>query len=164
VFLNHKWLLTAAVLGAGAWVLNMSIGNKGQENQRLALARTIYGEARGEGVAGMQAVAQVIVNRVHSGRWFGGRNVVDVVLRPWQFSTWNANDPNREKIDSLMPNEGNRKFDEAYAIAGDALAGDLPDLVGNSTHYHANYVAPDWAENQTPDFRVGSHLFYEGIA
>ena len=35
------------------------------------LARTIWGEARGEGSAGMQAVANVVMNRAAIGGWWG---------------------------------------------------------------------------------------------
>lgn len=131
---------------------------------RLALARTLYGEARGEGVEGMQAVAKVIMNRVHSSRWFGGRNVQDVVYKPYQFSCWNLGDQNRAIIENLLPGQGNKLFDKAYQIAGLALAGDLPDLVGQSTHYHTAAVSPNWSEGREPDYQVGNHLFYEGVS
>lgn len=61
------------------------------------LARTAWGEARGEGVSGMQAVINVVQNRVARGGWWGA-TIEDVVLKPWQFSAWNANDPNRAKL------------------------------------------------------------------
>ena len=35
------------------------------------LARTIWGEARGDGYTGMKAVANVIMNRVQKGSWYG---------------------------------------------------------------------------------------------
>ena len=41
------------------------------EDQADIMARTIYGEARGEGQRGMQAVANVIMNRVKAGSWYG---------------------------------------------------------------------------------------------
>lgn len=34
------------------------------------MARTIWGEARGEGVQGMQAIACVIMNRFHEKKWY----------------------------------------------------------------------------------------------
>lgn len=48
----------------------------------------------------MQAVANVIMNRVNRGGWYGA-SIKDVVLKPYQFSCWNATDPNRAKIDAL---------------------------------------------------------------
>ncbi|MES2252810.1 MAG: cell wall hydrolase, partial [Pseudomonadota bacterium] len=67
------------------------------------LARTIYGEARGEygrvdgGLAALIAVGNVIVNRTQQQTWFG-RTVRDVCLKPYQFSCWNRNDPNLPKL------------------------------------------------------------------
>ena len=49
-------------------------------NEIDLLARTIWGEARGEGQTGMQAVANVIMNRVKKGGWWGA-TVQDVVLK-----------------------------------------------------------------------------------
>src|SRR3546814_13540556 len=63
------------------------------------LARTVWGEARGESVRGMEAVASVVVNRVRRaiarGGYWWGNDVVGVCLRPCQFSCWADGDPNR---------------------------------------------------------------------
>ena len=63
------------------------------------LARTIWGEARGEGFAGQVAVGWAIRNRVEAdlgndGKpdWWG-EGYVGVCKAPWQFSCWNKNDP-----------------------------------------------------------------------
>ncbi|PJB71692.1 MAG: hypothetical protein CO093_04590 [Alphaproteobacteria bacterium CG_4_9_14_3_um_filter_47_13] len=47
------------------------------------LARTIWGEARGEGQKGMLAVASVIMNRVRCGGWWGS-TIQDVCRKPYQ--------------------------------------------------------------------------------
>lgn len=62
----------------------------------LHLAKTIYGEARGESVETMLAVGWVIRNRLYSGHY--GGTYKDVVLQPKQFSCWNKNDPNYKVI------------------------------------------------------------------
>ena len=92
------------------------------------LARTIYGEARGELVRGKEAVAAVVMNRVRramerGGYWWGS-TAEEVCLRPWQFSCWNENDPNREKI--LAVGRDNRNFQSCLRIARRALADVLP--------------------------------------
>jgi hypothetical protein len=66
------------------------------EKDRDILARTIFGEARGEGVAGQIAVAWTIRNRVNDGKdksWWG-EGYAGVCQKPYQFSCWNKNDPN----------------------------------------------------------------------
>ncbi len=77
------------------------------------LARTIYGEARGENTASKKAVAWVIRNRVEAPAY--GRSYEEVVLRPYQFSCWNKNDPNYPKISS--PDMGGRAWYECLGIA-----------------------------------------------
>ena len=62
----------------------------------LHLAKTIYGEARGENIETMFSIGWVIRNRLKSGRH--GNNYKDVVLQPKQFSCWNKNDPNYKII------------------------------------------------------------------
>lgn len=57
------------------------------------LARTIYGEARGEPWEGKIAVAWVVRNRAERGGWWGD-TIREVCLKPWQFSCWNETDPN----------------------------------------------------------------------
>ena len=46
------------------------------------LARTIFGEARGEGLEGMEAVACVIINRVKAKKWFTGYELINGVKVP----------------------------------------------------------------------------------
>lgn len=53
------------------------------------LARTIYGEARGEKTAGKKAVACVIMNRYKAKKWFSGKTIAETCQKPWQFSCWN---------------------------------------------------------------------------
>ncbi|RYE62086.1 MAG: cell wall hydrolase, partial [Oxalobacteraceae bacterium] len=66
------------------------------EQDRDVLARTVWGEARGEGINGMVAVAWTIRNRVEDAKdrsWWG-EGYSGVCQRPYQFSCWNSNDPN----------------------------------------------------------------------
>ncbi len=57
------------------------------------LARCIWGEARGEPIQGKLAVAHVVLNRVKAQSYYG-KTIRDVILKPWQFSCFNENDPN----------------------------------------------------------------------
>ena len=62
------------------------------------LARTIYGEARGEIEEGKRAVGLCILNRYKSKKWFSANTIAEVCQKPLQFSCWNKNDPNCKKI------------------------------------------------------------------
>jgi len=129
------------------------------------LARTIYGEARGESVRGKEAVACVIMNRVkrakdRGGYWWGD-SVEKVCLRPWQFSCWNANDPNRAKLEQVEP--GHRVFDTCLRIARRAVSGCLNDTTRGATHYHTEHVNPPWSRGRPACAEIGRHLFYNDI-
>lgn len=119
------------------------------------MARTIWGEARGEGARGMQAVANVIMNRVNKGGWYGA-TIKDVVLKKWQFSVWNEGDPNRDKI----LNATQAQLAQALDISKKVIKGELQDITGGATNYHATTVKPSWAAKMTKTVQIGNHVFY----
>ena len=129
------------------------------------LARTLFGEARGEPVRGQEAVAAVVLNRVrrarHRGGWWWGGTVAEVCLKPFQFSCWNATDPNRPKI--LAATAADPVFAACLRIARRALAGALADPTGGATHYHAAGRTPLWAVGREPSAVIGGHIFYNDV-
>jgi spore germination cell wall hydrolase CwlJ-like protein len=135
------------------------------------LARTIWGEARGEGMDGMAAVANVITNRVdidlHDDRkpdWWG-EGFREVCMKPWQFSCWNAGDPNRARL--LAVTASDPQYADAMVLAAAAIGGKLRDRTNGATHYFApkameqlGLKLPAWAQHQTPTAMIGDHVFY----
>jgi spore germination cell wall hydrolase CwlJ-like protein len=122
------------------------------------LARTIWGEARGEPSGGMEAVACVIVNRAANPRWWG-HDIASVCLAPWQFSCWNADDPNRSKLMAIT--EADPQFTEALNIAAAAVAGALPDATNGADSYADLRVChPSWAASAVPVAKIGNHTFF----
>lgn len=119
-------------------------------------ARTLWGEARGEGTTGMQAVANVIRNRVNGLKWFGS-TFKEVCLKPRQFSAWE--DLNRPKM--LAVDTSNPQFRQAVEIAKKAVAGTLPDITNGANHYHAVNVKPSWADTKKLTVIIGNHAFYK---
>jgi spore germination cell wall hydrolase CwlJ-like protein len=129
------------------------------------LARTLWGEARGEPVRGIEAVAAVVINRVRiasrrGGHWWGN-SVTAVCRKPYQFSCWNKDDPNYPKLMAVQP--GAPVFDTCLRVARRAVAGLLPDPTGGASHYHSREVHPAWARGRVPCAEIGSHLFYQDI-
>lgn len=124
------------------------------------LARTLWGEARGEPVRGIEAVAAVVLNRAALGGWWGD-NVLEVCRKPSQFSCWNPGDPNRVKLEAV--DVGNRMFRICVRIARRAIAGVVDDPTGGATHYHVRGTMPAWAKGKDPSAEIGSHLFYRGV-
>ncbi len=127
------------------------------------LARTIWGEARGEGTYGMHAVASVIVNRFHISRKMGsywwGNTISGICRKPFQFSCWNADDPNLHKL--LNVDDKDLAFQTAKRLARRAMHGVLADITGGATHYHARSVRPYWVGEARPSREIGNHIFYK---
>lgn len=127
-----------------------------QASELDILARTIWGEARGEGASGMAAVAAVIMNRVRSPAW--PNTIRGVVLQPWQFSMWNKGDPNGAQ--AMAVTEADPAFRTALAVAVAAMGG--ADPTGGANHYHADSVVPKWASAMQKVGAIGNHIFYRG--
>lgn len=133
----------------------------------VILGRTIYGEARGEPLAGKIAVGRIIINRAeidlgNDGKpdWWG-ETIRGVCQRDQQFSCWNMNDPNRAKLMAIPFKD--RIFATCLAAAGMAIAGEGAPWLATCTHYHARGVMPPWAKGKAPAGVIGQHLFYAGI-
>lgn len=125
------------------------------------LAKTLWGEARGEGLAGMNAVAAVIVNRVRARSY--PSTVKGVCLQPWQFSMWNPDDPNGEK--AMTMREGDSTvYDQCLSVARNAIAGRVDDPTGGALHYAVTGLNPYWATGATVSATIGRHTFYTGVA
>lgn len=126
---------------------------------RDLLARVAWGEARGDGIGGMTAVINVVMNRAARPRWWG-RDVASVCLKPYQFSCLNADDPNRPKL--LAVGAEDRAFADALMLADRALAGRLPDITNGADHYHVTRMSgpPVWAKGRTRVAEVGGHSFF----
>ena len=123
------------------------------------LARTLWGEARGEGRSGIEAVAAVIMNRLATGRW--GATAEAVCRARKQFSCWNPDDPNRSKLERV--DEGDAAFALCREVAAEALAGRLADPTGGATHYHVRGLSPWWARGLGHCAAIGAHVFYRGV-
>lgn len=135
----------------------------------VTLAKTMEGEARGEPDDGKAAVAWVIVNRACRVRFAGdgaGRigAIAKVCLAQWQFSCWNANDPNRAYLERAPASA----YAAERAIAEAVLAGVIPDPTNGADHYHtidapawADVWPPSWAPTMREVARFGGHVFYD---
>ena len=126
------------------------------------LARTIWGEARGCGAAGMRHVASVVINRAWHPSWWGN-NVIAVCIQPWQFSCRNLNDINRAKL--FQVTLADPVFAVAMDIAKQAVAGTLPDETMGADSYYALSMArpPAWAAKSVHTMSDGWHSFYRTV-
>lgn len=122
------------------------------------LARTVWGEARGQGRAGMEAVAATIANRVHNPRWWGN-GWLSVCRKPYQFSCWNPDDPNLPKM--LKVDGTDAAFVTALAVADEAINGRLADPTGGAdSYFDLSISAPSWATADKFTVQIGDMRFY----
>ena len=120
------------------------------------LTSAIYYEAGQEPLAGQQAVAQVVLNRVRHPAF--PASVCGVV---YQGSTRASGCQFTFTCDGSLARAPERSsWNRAREVAKAALAGFVQTSVGNATHYHANYVAPYWAPTLAKTAAIGAHLFY----
>lgn len=110
------------------------------ESNVRCIAQAIYHEARGETLAGQKAVADVVMNRVRSGKW--SSDACGVIHAPGQFqgsSRWPT------------PRPGEPLWDRAIAIARSAASG----VVGVSSRlmsFRAGF--------SHPGMRIGHQVFF----
>ena len=125
------------------------------EEDLLTLARTIYGEARGEPPAGRAAVAHVVMNWLRV-RFRGDDTVTKVCRSRLQFSCWNLNDPNCRIIEGIRPG-ANQVFDQCCDTADQVMKGQLADNTGGAKHYYSVEIArPNWRSRRPRYRRPGS--------
>ena len=125
------------------------------------MAKTIYGEARGEykkeGVKALEAVGHVIMNRSLATSF----PVSSICLQPKQFSCWNENDPNRKIIENATLSDP--IFRICYIVAKKIICGECEDITGGANHYYSRHLKriPYWAKNRISTIQIGNHLFFK---
>ena len=117
-------------------------GEESLDDAITCLARSIYWEARGEGDAGMEAIANVIMNRTGQE---GFPNTICGVVKQGQeqgacqFSWW---------CDGLSDDATEEEpYSHAKEIARKALNRQLRDRTGGALYFHNRKLAPKWSRN-----------------
>ncbi|WP_292293385.1 cell wall hydrolase [Marivita sp.] len=121
------------------------------------LAEALYFEARGETVKGQFAVAEVIMNRVKSGRF--PDSICGVIKqgtgKKYQCQFTYTCDGIPERVSEP------RAWERVGKVARAILDGRAPmNLTDGATHYHTTAVHPRWARIYTRTASIGVHLFY----
>lgn len=126
--------------------------------ERRCLAEAVYFEARGESEQGQAAVAQVVLNRVASGLY--PATICGVVYQ-------NRHRHNACQFSFACDGRSLRVTEQdswrtAVRIAAEVTRGETyVQDVGDSTHYHADYVRPRWARSLEKMDVIGHHIFYK---
>ncbi len=135
-----------------AWLGAQAAPSGGADWECLRTA--LYFESRGESIKGQVAVAEVILNRVDSGRY--PRSVCGVVNQGGgggcQFSY--TCDGNSDRM------RDGGSIDRAGRIARAMLDGAPRALTGGATYFHTTGVSPSWSRRFPRTAAIGAHLFY----
>jgi N-acetylmuramoyl-L-alanine amidase len=134
-----------------------------QLDDRHVIALTAWGEARSLREDGIQATICVVQNRLASGVAWWGKTLRDICLKPWQFSCWNENDPNRSQMLAVSDNDPDMVM--ALGFADQALAGALPDNVNQADSYYDLDLKerPLWSIGRQPVAQIGTQLYFKTV-
>jgi spore germination cell wall hydrolase CwlJ-like protein len=131
-------------------------GNEPLNNAITCLSRTIYWEARGENPASMEAIANVVMNRLgHEGF---PNTICEVVKQghergACQFSWW------------CDGRSDDAKDDDAYMVAKEiarkALNRQLVDRTAGALYFHERKSAPNWSTKYIKTAEIGKFVFYK---
>lgn len=117
--------------------------------QLECLAKAVHREAGNQSRNGQLAVAQLIVNRVESGRF--ADSICGVINQRGQFF----------QTDSYNPRRDTAQWASAMEVARVALDGDAPEVVPGAVFFHATYIAPNsWFRTRHRVATLGQHIFY----
>ncbi len=115
-----------------------------EDTDEVLLARMIFGEARGLSEIEKIAVGYTAVNRANDNVKWNGSDVRSAVLKSKQYSCFNSNDPNREKLMNPMDYEPS-EFIKCLDISRKILDGTAEDFSNGATHYfNPSVVSPSW--------------------
>lgn len=139
------------------WATNVLPATVFSEKEQKCLAEAIYFEAITEPLKGQAAVAQVVLNRVRNPAF--PNTICGVVF---QNEDWRNRCQFSFACDRIPDIIWSRsRFEAAKEVALAVTAGKIYlKEVGDSTHYHAVYVRPNWARTMKRVSRIGLHIFY----
>ncbi|MDP3027413.1 MAG: cell wall hydrolase [Nanoarchaeota archaeon] len=136
--------------------------NFSKDSNNVLLARMLYGETRNCSKEEKIAVAYTVINRANDNKKWNGENVKEVILKPWQYSCFNKNDANYEKLKDPI-NDDADSFYDCLKVANEVLQGKHSELNKGQTHYfNPKVVKPKWADEM---YKIGKiknskHEFY----
>jgi spore germination cell wall hydrolase CwlJ-like protein len=123
------------------------------------MAKTIYGEARGEydnfGIDSLISIGNVIINRHRKFK----NTIEEICLKPRQFSCWNESDPNRKIIENVK--ESDRIYKTCLEVANKLVKNEYKDITKGANHYYSSKTktVPRWATSGEITKIIGNHVF-----
>jgi N-acetylmuramoyl-L-alanine amidase len=143
---------------------------RGALTDRNAFIATLWGEVRGEPLAGIVAAGCVIRNRATNPRWWGS-GYRGVCLAKHQFSCWWEDTPNTretyavaEALLARQPMGEQTALSEIAWVVDGLMGSQLRDITRGADHYLTRQLyrtnPPIWAMKQTPIAEISAHCFF----
>ena len=131
-------------------------GDEPLDDAITCLARSIYWEANRKDLAEMEAIANVVMNRLgHK----GFPNTICGVVKQGheqgacQFSWWCDGRSDKAREDE--------PYAHAKEIARKALNRQLKDRSGGALYFHHREISPYWSREYMKTAEIGEHVFYK---
>jgi spore germination cell wall hydrolase CwlJ-like protein len=119
------------------------------DSETECMAKVVRHEAANQSRRGQLAVAQIMMNRVRSGRF--ASTICRVAGQPGQFFDVNSYNPPRDNI----------QWRTAVEVAREAIAGEEADVTNGAYFYHAASQSPTgFFRNRQRVQTLGDHIFY----
>jgi cell wall hydrolase len=132
------------------------------------LARMLgWAEGRGEALQAVVGILWSIKNRVQHPHWWGN-TLSSVILKKWQYSSFNGNDPNRAEMMDPLKYDTEATWAKICLSYEEVFVQGVPDPTGGATHYHDKTMLehkPAWATAPGTKFlcRIGDIYFYKAL-
>ena len=166
-----KELITAGLLFMSSPVQAADNNIVWNDNEHVkCLALSMYHEARDQGTAGKLAVSAVVINRVSDSRF--PNTICEVIKQGPTRKSWRAPSvsyPIKNRCQFSWYCDGisdevkdEKTYQKILDFARLIMHNDIQfvDITDGATHYHADYVKPDWADTKTRTTEIGDHIFY----
>ena len=166
-----KELITAGLLFMSSHVQAADNNIVWNDNEHVkCLALNMYHEARDQGTAGKLAVSAVVINRVSDSRF--PNTICEVIKQGPTRKSWrdpSVSYPIKNRCQFSWYCDGisdevkdEKTYQKILDFARLIMHNDIQfvDITDGATHYHADYVKPDWADTKTRTTEIGDHIFY----
>lgn len=152
-------LLMEKVIGSP---LIYKVSDFNEDPDQVLLARMLLGEAEDCSKIEKIAVAYTAINRAKDNKKWNGKNLKEVILKPYQYSCFNK-EYNQSLKDPMRYNE--KEFISCLNLAEEILNGKYKDPTGGATYYYnpSKIKKPNWAKKLKRIGRIKNsyHVFYK---
>ena len=165
-----KWIILAIVALTVAFSDEIFASEVDVNEEVECLAQNMYWESRNQSFRGLLAVGNVVMNRVTDSRF--PNTVCEVVHQSVMIKSWKTGEyiPKRNRCQfswycdgkpERIPTADKQMYELVRSMAFKIYTGWFDDITEGATHYHADYVYPEWRQTKTKMITIDNHIFYK---